>query len=377
MRILRSVLFVGVIAALGNPLLASLITLDNGTIKVGVDTNYGGAITYLSQSGSTTNLINDSNTGALVQQSYYSGPANFVPPGAIQNPDANPWPWNPVQAGDSFGYASAVLAYSNANGIIYVKTRPNQWALQNWPADCIMEQWTRLEGPAVRVHCKLTNNRTDHRQYPDYSQELPAAYGVGTLCHIFSYTGTAPFTGGALTQLPNAPPPAWTTWRATENWSAMVNSSNFGFGVHNPDAINTVGGYENHGDPCTGGTAAGSNAAYIAPFSFEVLDYNIVYEYDFNLIVGSLTDIRNWVYTYRSDHRRITVVASPPFGGTVQGSGNYDPGTVVIVTARPASGYKFKNWIDHGRKVSKRPMYTFVAQADRTLIARFARKRHK
>jgi FG-GAP-like repeat len=304
MRILRSVLFVGVIAALGNPLLASLLTLDNGVIKVGVDTTFGGAITYLSQSGSTTNLINDSNTGALVQQSYYSGPANFVPPGAIQNPNANPWPWNPVQAGDSFGYRAAVLASSNANGVIYVKTRPKQWALQNWPADCIMEQWTRLEGPAVRVHCKLTNNRSDHTQYPPgpYSEELPAAFGVGTLCHIFSYTGTAPFTGGALTQLPNAPPPAWTTWRATENWSAHVNSSNFGFGVHNPDAINTVGGYENHGNPCTGGSAD-SNAAYIAPFSFEVLDYNIVYEYDFNLIVGTLTSIRNWAYTHRSDHR--------------------------------------------------------------------------
>src|SRR5438874_1805776 len=38
---------------------ASLLMLDNGTIKVGVDTSYGGAITYLSQSGSTNNLIND------------------------------------------------------------------------------------------------------------------------------------------------------------------------------------------------------------------------------------------------------------------------------------------------------------------------------
>ena len=30
----------------------TLLTLDNGTIKVGIDTAYGGAITYLSQSGS-------------------------------------------------------------------------------------------------------------------------------------------------------------------------------------------------------------------------------------------------------------------------------------------------------------------------------------
>jgi hypothetical protein len=280
--------------------LASLVTLDNGTIKVGVDTSYGGAITYLSQSGSMMNLVNDYDHGRQVQQSYYSGPANFHPPGTIQNPNWSPFPWNPVQAGDSYGYQSAVLAYSNSNGVIYVKTRPKQWALHNYSADCIMEQWTRLDGPAVRVHCKLTNQRNDHTQYLAYGQELPAVYGVGTLCRIFSYTGTAPFTGGALTQIhATLPPPAV---RATENWSAMVNSSNFGFGVHHPDAILMGAGYLNSGNPCTGG-ATDNNTAYISPTHIEVLDYNIVYEYDFNLIVGTLTSIRNWVYAHRSDHR--------------------------------------------------------------------------
>src|SRR5258708_35589011 len=48
---------------------ASLLTLDNGTIKVGVDTSYGAAITYLSRSGSSTNLINDYDHGRQVQQS--------------------------------------------------------------------------------------------------------------------------------------------------------------------------------------------------------------------------------------------------------------------------------------------------------------------
>jgi FG-GAP-like repeat len=278
----------------------SLLTLNNGTIKVGVDTSYGGAITYLSQSGSTTNLINDYDHGRQVQQSYYSGPANFHPPGTIQNPNWSPFPWNPNQAGDSYDYPSTVLAYSNANGVIYVKTRPKQWALQNYPADCIMEQWTRLDGPAVRVHCKLTNNRSDHTQYLWYAQELPASYGVGTLCRIFSYTGTAPFTGGALTQESATWPPH--DWRSTENWSAFVNSSNFGVGVHNPEATNMLGGYLNEGNPCTG-EPSDNNTAYIAPTHTEVLDYNIVYEYDFNLIVGTLTAIRSWVYAHRGDPR--------------------------------------------------------------------------
>ena len=279
---------------------ALLLTLDNGTIKVGVDTSYGGAITWLSRSGSQTNLVNDNDHGRQVQQSYYSGPEDFHPPGSIQYPDVGPWPWNPVQAGDAHSVPSQVLVYSNANGVIYVKTRPKQWALQNYAADCIMEQWLHLDGPAVRVHCKLTNQRSDHARYPPYGQELPAVYGVGTLCHIFSYTGTAPFTGGALTEIiATLPPP---DVRATENWSALVNSSNFGFGVHHPDAILMGAGYHNSGNPCTGGPTD-DNTGYIAPVHVEVLDANIVYEYDFNLIVGTVTSIRNWVYAHRSDHR--------------------------------------------------------------------------
>jgi len=82
----------------------------------------------------------------------------------------------------------------------------------------------------------------------------------------------------------------------------MVDSSNFGFGVHNPDSVFTGGGYASSGNPCTGGPTD-NNTAYISPQHIEVLDYNIVYEYDFNLIVGTLTSIRNWAYTHRSDHR--------------------------------------------------------------------------
>src|SRR5688572_11932694 len=65
------------------PISAALLTLDNGTVKVGLDTTYGGAITYLSQSGSATNLINSADLGREVQQSYYSGPSNFLPAGAV------------------------------------------------------------------------------------------------------------------------------------------------------------------------------------------------------------------------------------------------------------------------------------------------------
>jgi hypothetical protein len=275
--------------------------LDNGTVKVGADTALGGSITYLSQSGSATNLINSHDLGRQVQQSYYSGPTDFHPAGTTQHPSWSPWPWNPIQSGDAYNNRATVLSSSNTAGVIYLKTTPMQWALQNVPGDCTFEWWIRLEGTAVRVHCRVTNQRTDTTQYSARNQELPAVYGVGTLNRIFSYTGTAPFTSSALTQLPSAEPP-WTQWRATENWSAMVNSADFGIGVHHPDAISTTGGYHSGGSPGTGGPT-NDNTGYIAPIHAEVLDANLVYDYDFNLIVGTLADIRSWVYAHASDHR--------------------------------------------------------------------------
>lgn len=283
------------------PSRAALLTLDNGTVRVGVDTALGGSITYLSPSGSTTNLINSYDLGRQVQQSYYSGPADFHPAGTTQHRSWSPWPWNPIQTGDAFGNRATVLESASTGDTLYVKTRPMQWALQNVPGDCTFEWWIRLEGAAVRVHCRLTSQRTDTTQYGARHQELPAVYGVGTLNRIFSYTGTAPFTRGAVSQLPSVGPP-WTQWRATENWSALVDAADFGIGVHHPDAIYTTGGYASSGNAGTGGPTS-FNTGYIAPIHSELLDANLVYEYDFNLILGTLESIRSWVYAHAGDHR--------------------------------------------------------------------------
>ena len=55
--------------------------LDNGDIRIGVNLGLGGAITYLSEEGSTVNMINSYDLGRQVQQSYFSGPDQFLPPG--------------------------------------------------------------------------------------------------------------------------------------------------------------------------------------------------------------------------------------------------------------------------------------------------------
>ena len=237
-RVLAAWAIVGLASNLG---WAAMIFLDNGTIKLGVDVNAGGAIGYLSESGSAASVINTHDLGRYVQQSYYSGPNNFAPAGIAKHPSYANWPWNPVQAGDVYNNASNVLTSSNDGTQIYVKTQPKQWALANYAADSTMEQWVTLDGYVATVRNRLSMNRSDTTRYGALEQELPAVYTVSSLSKLMTYNGTLPFEGGALAQIPNNGPP-WTYWRATENWAAYVNTSNWGLGVFVPGAVRFMGG---------------------------------------------------------------------------------------------------------------------------------------
>lgn len=274
---------------------ATVLYLDDGTIKIGIDLSLGGAITYLAaDSGAdTNNLINSYDKGREIQQSYYSGPNPYLPAGAVANSGWPNWPWNPIQVGDSFGNTAAVLASYDTGTELYVETQPLQWALKDVPGQCTFEDWITLNGNVVTVQNRLTNARTDtSQQFAAMDQELPAVYTVGTLSQLLTYTGTQPFTSGPTTTITNSGPP-WVYFRATENWAAYLNSSGWGLGVYSPGTDSFIGGFA--GTPGSGGTSS-TNTGYIAPTRREILDSNIVYNYTYNLILGTSASIRSYVY---------------------------------------------------------------------------------
>ncbi len=274
--------------------------LDNGVIRIGVDLTRGGAISYLSESGSSSSVVNIRDLGRYVQQSFYSGPDPFIPVGATQHPAYAGWGWNPVQAGDVYGNRSQVLSSSNDGTTLYVESIPKQWALSNVDSECTMETWITLDQNRADVRCRLTNYRADTTRYSARHQELPAVYTVGTLHRLFTYTGSAPFTGASLTQIVNNGPP-WEYWNSTENWAALVNNQDWGVGIYHPGAYLTVGGF--HGTPGSGGPSS-VNTGYISPLLTELLDHDIVYAYNYTLILGDLhDDIRAFVYADGPDPR--------------------------------------------------------------------------
>ena len=68
----------------------------------------------------------------------------------------------------------------------------------------------------------------------------------------------------------------------------------------------------------------------------------------------------------------ITAVADPEDGGTVEGAGTYDGGTVITLTATPNTGYSFVHWKENETVVSSAANYTFTVSSDRNLVAFFS-----
>lgn len=67
----------------------------------------------------------------------------------------------------------------------------------------------------------------------------------------------------------------------------------------------------------------------------------------------------------------ITTTVSPPLSGTAVGGGAFIGGTEVTVVATANPGYVFSNWAEFGSPVSALPVYTFLVDADRDLVANF------
>ena len=257
-----------------------------------MDLQSGGAISYLSEASTNYNLVNIRDKGRYIQQSYYSGQdLNRIPNG--QHPSWSPWPWNPIQAGDVYDHSPQILDYYETPTELYVKSIPMLWDMNNHPAESIFETWVTVENNVVHVKNRVTINRTDNiwTQIIPKHQELPAVYTIGDLKNLYTYIGSQPFHNQPLTKITNSGPP-WTYWSTYENWSAHVNDSNWGVGVLSKTCNLFVGGFSGS----FGGGATSVSTSYMSPLITLALKKNDVFEYEYDLILGILNQIRDYVY---------------------------------------------------------------------------------
>jgi hypothetical protein len=118
---------------------------------------------------------------------------------------------------------------------------------------------------------------------------------------------------------------------------------------------------ETAGQPFWGvASGTGGNGSHIEYATGTTMFSNWPHDLAFSLHTNAVDP----VYT-------ITTGASPPIAGTTTGDGQYTQGSQAIVQAIPHPGYVFSNWTEFGSPVSTSPIYSFVVDADRNLVANF------
>jgi len=270
--------------------------LNNGTIHIMQDLTRGGAICFISKANDFRNIVNISDEGRYIQQSYYAGKSlNRQSEG--QSPRWSPWSWNPIQVGDYARNRAVILSSKKTATTLYVKCTPMLWDMNNKPAQAIMEQWTSLEGNVIKVKNKLTCLRTDtlYGEGLSRDQEIPAVYPISALKNLYSYFGNAPFTNAAMDHpaVVDLGSGFWGRYKTvSEKWMAFVDDNKWGMGVYSPSATSFLAGKSGK----AGGESTSGPTSYIAPLRREKLMKNSVIEFDYFLIIGTLDEIRSEVY---------------------------------------------------------------------------------
>lgn len=277
--------------------------LSNGRLRLGVDLSLGGAVTVLEDKAKgDSNMINSHDWGRQIQMSYYSGPNPYIGPNNEQPHEA--WAklgWNPIQSGSVGAIKSKTIAFEQLDAkTLRIRCIPMQWPHVNVPGDCLFEvTYTLVAENAIEMKARIINHRSDKAQYTGRHQEMPALYTNGPWYRLLSYTGNEPFSRGPLTTLVDRDDGKgwpWLTAYASERWMALVNEKGDGVGLFQPEVTRFLGGFAG-GDAKKGtGGPKDSPTGYIAPIGSHILDANIDWTYRAYLIVGSVEEIRGFVY---------------------------------------------------------------------------------
>ena len=127
----------------------------------------------------------------------------------------------------------------------------------------------------------------------------------------------------------------------------------------------TGGGSFTYGQTCTLTATANTGYAFVNwTKDGTVVSTNANYSF-------TVTGSGNYVANFAAARYRITVVAAPAEGGTVNGNGTYQYGSIVTLRAVPNEGYTFVNWTKDGAVVSTNAIHAVRVREDAEYVANF------
>jgi hypothetical protein len=266
-----------------------LLTIDNGSVKVGIDREKGGAITWLSSLGYPRNMVNIADPGRLIQQSYYAG-RSLDRTSEGQSKAWSPWSWNPIQGGGvgasgGEGTWSRVIRFEKKANALYSETVPKLWDMPDEEADAVMRQWTTLEpmmSGVVCVQCEIQTMRSEGDRWGETRrspQEVPACYFTRNFKAVRSYLGR-----GKWRTEHQPPGPPWGRANPPRKAMGLFAASGQGVAVFSP----TSGASWNFGPHGRGLSDDPSDGPcmHVAPIDHVMLGHKSTFRYRYWLIVG-------------------------------------------------------------------------------------------
>lgn len=266
-----------------------LLTLDNGTVKVGIDRNKGAAITWLSWKAYPKNMVNSADPGRLIQQSYYAG-LRLDRKSEGQSKSWSPWTWNPIQGGGVGSWARVTEFKILDTHTLYSETIPKLWDMPDEEATALMQQWTTFEKDmpnVVVVHCRFTSKRADGDRWGPAKpspQEIPACYFTRNFSVVKTYLGD-----GQWRHETQPPGPPWGKAQPPRQAMAMFAPNGQGVAVFSPSAGQTWN-YGPHGKGLSEDPLAGP-CMHVAPIARVNLGPKSTYGYRYWLIVGTEAEL--------------------------------------------------------------------------------------
>lgn len=274
--------------------------IENDRYKLGVRLGWGGGINYLLDKQcpieGMDNLVNQADTGRLIQQSYYGVDRNEeYEPGEFNGSE---WCYNPVQGGDKHLNHSRIIDIVVTEQSVYVKAQPLDWGKENYLTPSYMENSYTLYQDRVLVDNRFVDfSNWTHRTT---QQELPAFYTVSYLSVFSFYNGTQPWTGDTLSyrhDLQFWGDHLWVgdcTFRLrdsnTETWCAWTApGEGYGFGLYVPGVDCFKAGcyqYDNSKK------AEDWSTNYVAPLKNILIRSFEPIEYSYLMTTGTLDEMR-------------------------------------------------------------------------------------
>lgn len=283
--------------------------IENPYYKIGIKLSWGGGICYLEDKNSPdkalTNLINQHDTGRLVQQSYYgTNGDNKYSPGDY---NGTKWPYNPVQGGNLAQDHSRIIDIVVKDYSVYIKSQPQDWGKDNSLTPSYMENVYTVYDDRVQVDNRFVDFAFYNNPYRD--QELPAFYTVSYLNSFVYYDGSDSWTNDKLSYKTRLP--FWGSTdtlerqqclfplrqSTTETWCAWVNQDiDYGIGLYIPNVDFFLAGCHGYN-----GTKDASDdpTNYVAPVNQLKIVSGEPIEYSYIISTGSVSDIRETFKEYK------------------------------------------------------------------------------